>query len=206
MRIGGAVVLTVLVVLALEVAGVLVFRASGWMNVSAVGRPGKMERFLLGGVADRSVETHATPVQVDAKDPALLATGLRAYNALCVVCHSAPGLADGSITRGLNPPAPHLWSKGTQRMSDGEIYWVVQNGLRMTGMPAFGPSHSDVELRSLVAFVRQLPSLGSSGYLDQARTAGLTVPLLPAAGPGTSGPGQHADGPAVTPAPGQGSR
>jgi mono/diheme cytochrome c family protein len=182
MRRGWAVVLTVLAVVGVQVISLLAFRASGVMNVSAVGRPGKLERYFLGGIADRSVETHATPMQVDAKDPTLLDTGLRAYNELCVVCHSAPGLADGAIARGLNPPAPHLWSRGTQHMSDGELYWVIQNGIRMTGMPAFGPSQSDAELRSLVAFVRQLPSLGNAGYLERARTAGLTVPLSPGQG------------------------
>jgi mono/diheme cytochrome c family protein len=185
-----AIVLTALVLLALGAVGALLFRASGLMNVSAVGRPGKLERFMFGGMADRSIEKHAPTLQV-AQDPAAVANGLRAYNDLCVVCHGAPGLADGPIARGLNPPAPHLWSKGTQKMSDGEIYWVVQNGIRMTGMPAFGPTHSDAELRSLVAFVRHLPSLGTAGYLDEAHAAGLTSPL-PAAPAGTPAKAQAA--------------
>jgi mono/diheme cytochrome c family protein len=190
MRIGMTIVVTVLVVIVLLAAGALVFRASGMMNVSAVGRPGKLERFMMGGVADRSIEKHAPTLQVSL-DPTALANGLRAYNDLCVVCHAAPGLADGPIARGLNPPPPHLWSKGTQKMSDGEIYWVVQNGIRMTGMPAFGPTHSDAELGSLVAFVRHLPSLGTTGYLDEAHSAGLTSPLLPAAAGNTgAAPGQ----------------
>jgi len=202
MRTGMTILLTVLVGLALLAVGALVFRSSGMMNVSAVGRPGKLERFMLGGVADRSIEKRAPTLQV-AQDPTLVANGLRAYNDLCVVCHSAPGLADGPIARGLNPPAPHLWSKGTQKMSDGELYWVIQNGIRMSGMPAFGPTHSDAELRSLVAVVRHLPSLGTSGYVDEARSAGL-VPALPPAAAASAGAGQHPDGPASTPAPGQG--
>jgi len=203
MRVGAAVVLTVVVVLVAEVAAVLAVRASGMVNVSAIGRPGSLERFLLGGVADRSVARHATPVQIDASDPALLATGLRAYNAQCVVCHGAPGLADGPIGRGLNPPAPHLWSRGTQHMTDGEIRWVVQNGIRMTGMPAFGPTQSEEQIRALVAFVRQMPSLGNAGYLARAQESGLTVPLSSAAPTGTGGAGQHPDGAGTTPAPGQ---
>ena len=189
MRIGMAIGLTAFVGLALQAVGALLFRASGMMNVSAVGRPGKLERFMMGGLADRSIEKRAPTLQV-AQDRAAVANGFRAYNDLCVVCHSAPGLADGPIARGLNPPAPHLWSKGTQKMSDGEIYWVVQNGIRMTGMPAFGPTHSDAELRSLVAFVRHLPSLGTTGYLDAARTAGLTSSIPPAAAGAAPGQGR----------------
>jgi hypothetical protein len=70
MRIGMTIVVTVLVVIALLAAGALVFRASGMMNVSAVARPGKLERFMMGGVADRSIEKHAPTLQVSL-DPLL---------------------------------------------------------------------------------------------------------------------------------------
>ncbi len=187
MRRGPTVLVTVVVVLALEVVGVVLFRASGLMNVSAIGRPGKLERWLMGGTADRSVEKRAAPVQIDRQDPQLLAAGFRAYDELCVVCHAAPGLADSFIARGLNPPAPHLWTRGTQHLSDGELYWIVQNGFRMTGMPSFGPSHEDRDLRALVAFLRQLPTLGNDGYARLAREAGLPVPGGPRTASGGSG-------------------
>jgi mono/diheme cytochrome c family protein len=46
-----------------------------------------------------------------------------------------------------------------QKRTDGELFWVVQNGIRMTGMPAFGPTHKDEEIWKIVAFLRHLPAL-----------------------------------------------
>ena len=46
-----------------------------------------------------------------------------------------------------------------QKRSDGELFWILQNGIRMTGMPAFGPTHKDEELWKMVAFLRHLPEL-----------------------------------------------
>ena len=63
------------------------------------------------------------------------------------------------IGEGLNPPAPDLTQPSVQSKTDGELFWIVQNGIRMTGMPAFGPTHKDEELWTLVAFMRHLPEL-----------------------------------------------
>ena len=46
-----------------------------------------------------------------------------------------------------------------QKRTDGELFWIVQNGIRMTGMPAFGPTHKDEEIWKIVAFLRHLPAL-----------------------------------------------
>ncbi len=63
------------------------------------------------------------------------------------------------IGEGLNPPAPDLTQPSVQSKTDGELFWIVQNGIRMTGMPAFGPTHKDEEIWTLVTFMRHLPEL-----------------------------------------------
>jgi mono/diheme cytochrome c family protein len=63
------------------------------------------------------------------------------------------------LAKGLNPSAPELQSSDTQAMSDGELFWTVKHGIRMTGMPAFAPTHTDAQIWKIVAFVRHLPNL-----------------------------------------------
>jgi hypothetical protein len=62
----------------------------------------------------------------------------------------------GEIGQGLNPPAPELTLPRVQKRPDGELFWIVSNGIRMTGMPAFKPTHKPEEIWKIVAFLRHL--------------------------------------------------
>jgi mono/diheme cytochrome c family protein len=75
------------------------------------------------------------------------------------MCHGAPGVEESEFGQGLNPPAPDLTLPVIQKMSDGELFWIVSNGIRMTGMPAFSPTHKPEEVWKIVSFVRHLPEL-----------------------------------------------
>jgi len=92
---------------------------------------------------------------------------------MCFGCHGAPGHELSEIAQGLNPKPPKLDAEDVQAGSDAELYWVVKNGLRMTGMPAFGPTHEDKELWSIVAFLRRLPKLKPQEYDAMVEAAGL---------------------------------
>jgi mono/diheme cytochrome c family protein len=99
----------------------------------------------------------------------------------CAICHGNDGSGDTMIGRGLYPKPPDLREQGTQNLSDGDIFWIIQNGVRLTGMPAFGGagseqshsgnSHSDSRSDSdsswkLVRFIRHLPSLTEQERLE----------------------------------------
>jgi len=62
-----------------------------------------------------------------------------------------------------NPPSP-LLVETAGKWSDGELYWIVKHGIKMTGMPALGPTHADQDLWAIAAFVRQLPTMTSEEY------------------------------------------
>jgi mono/diheme cytochrome c family protein len=98
--------------------------------------------------------------------------GFRSYHGLCSLCHSGPGLEAGPIRQGLNPKPPELSSEVVQRRSNEELFWIVKHGIKMSGMPAFGPTHDDRELLQIVAFVRQLPHLKGDEYLAMVRAGG----------------------------------
>jgi mono/diheme cytochrome c family protein len=73
----------------------------------------------------------------------------------CAVCHSNTGVGDTDFGRGLYPHPPILREARTQDLSDGELFSIIQNGIRFTGMPAF--DHEDTDIWRLVLFIRHLP-------------------------------------------------
>jgi len=75
------------------------------------------------------------------------------------ICHANNGSGETSIGQNLYPKAPDLRSPATQRLSDGELYYTIHNGIRLTGMPAWGTDEKDEDSWKLVLFVRHLPQL-----------------------------------------------
>jgi mono/diheme cytochrome c family protein len=132
----------------------------GWYDVSASAQASGLERGLAHFVVDHAVARRAPkgkiPLQVT---PDVLARGLEAYRDNCVVCHGIPGQPQSNIAVGLNPPPPDLADEDSQDSPDGELFQVISEGLRMTGMPAFSKSQSKETLWTLVAFLRHLPKL-----------------------------------------------
>jgi mono/diheme cytochrome c family protein len=140
--------------------GAGVFVETGSFNVAASSPPGKLEEALARRALNRSVARRAPARQNPLTSSAeLLREGLSHYHENCVGCHGAPGVDAAEYGEGLNPPAPDLTLPRVQRRPDGELYWIVANGIRMTGMPAFAPSHKEQEIWEIVAFLRHLPEL-----------------------------------------------
>ena len=130
--------------------------ASGWISVSALTPTDRLDP-LLSFASHRSIAHHAPGKRNDfAGDRARIAQGEAIFRHDCAACHGAPGMAPHRFARGLNPPAPDLARAETQRLSDGELFWVICNGVRATGMPAFGAEHTEEDIWELTAFIRQL--------------------------------------------------
>jgi mono/diheme cytochrome c family protein len=77
----------------------------------------------------------------------------------CATCHANDGSGRTMINSGLYPPAPDLRGRETQGLTDGEIFSIIKNGIRFTGMPGFGGG--DEENWKLVLFIRHLPKLSA---------------------------------------------
>jgi mono/diheme cytochrome c family protein len=104
--------------------------------------------------------------------------GLQHYADHCAVCHANDGSGMTDFGRGLFPPPPDLRAQPTQAMTDGELFWIIENGIRFTGMPAFGTGAAEGEEESwkLVHFIRRLPTLSEP---DLERMKGMN-PRSPA--------------------------
>lgn len=161
------------VAMGLLIPATAVYIWSGSYNIAATDQHFKFVRQGLATIRDRSIEMRAGKTKAHRLESTTAMAGFRPYHGLCSVCHSAPGLEDSPIRQGLNPKPPLLSSEDVQRRSDAELFWVVKHGIKMTGMPAFGPTHRDMELWQLVGFVRRFPHIKAGEYQMMLKAMGV---------------------------------
>jgi mono/diheme cytochrome c family protein len=94
--------------------------------------------------------------------PENVQAGMEHFADHCATCHANDGSGDTVFGKGLYPKPPDMRTVDTQNMSDGDLYYTIENGVRLSGMPAFGEEHSvggDADTWKLVVFIRHLPNL-----------------------------------------------
>ena len=93
--------------------------------------------------------------------PEVLAEGRAHWADHCFSCHSNNGSGDTALGKSMYPPAPDMRLSATQQLTDGELFYIIQNGIRLTGMPAWGNGTPKDEEDSwkLVHFIRHLPQI-----------------------------------------------
>ena len=129
-----------------------------------VSKPGVLERWAL-----TSVKHHVTVRDKSERNPLPftpenLAEGKEAFGHYCIVCHGLDGQNTGvPFANNMSPPLPSLASMEVQNYSDGQLKWVIDNGISPSGMPASKDILSDEEIWSIVLFLRHLPPAGSVG-------------------------------------------
>jgi mono/diheme cytochrome c family protein len=164
------------VVLMLAVGGILIYvRATG---LRARAEPGRVEIALARRVRRWAVpaaeRNRANPVS---RTPAVEREGLEHFADHCASCHANDGSGNTEMGKGLYPPAPDMRLAATQQMTDGELFYVIEHGIRFTGMPgwstatpgsAASPTSRASEESSwhLVHFIRRLPNL-SQAEIDE---------------------------------------
>ena len=146
------------------VAGALLFMYSGIYPIAARKPHLGIVQWALTTVQRNSVRRHASGIEVPPlSEPALVQRGLALYQDRCVVCHAAPGIGPGPVGTGLNPDPPPL-VQVSRDWTDAEIQWIIANGLKMAGMPAFGMGEEQRDLWSLTAFVRRIGEISPQEY------------------------------------------
>jgi len=101
--------------------------------------------------------------------PEVLQEAMRHFADHCASCHGNDGSGDAVMGRHLYPPVPDMRQAPTQQLSDGELYWIVHNGVPWTGMPAWGDAGEDRDSWKLVHFIRHLPRLSSDELREMQR-------------------------------------
>jgi len=157
-----------LLLLGVSGAAFLLYRG----GISAKAEPTGIEkavarRLLRAGIprAARELRAPAAPGNE------MLAEGRAHFADHCAICHANDGSGRTEMGRGLYPRAPDLRLAETQELTDGELFYIIENGIRLTGMPGFGDGSEESKAQNwhLVAFLRHLPKLAPEEKLEMER-------------------------------------
>ncbi|UVJ46176.1 cytochrome c [Pseudomonas sp. LS1212] len=157
------------VVTAIVGAGVVYF---GVFNVGADDPHSHPVYTLLSTARDRSIEVRSRDIKVpELTDEGLIRAGAGNYNAMCIGCHLAPGLAQTELSKSLYPAPPNLSKLGVDG-NPAAAFWIIKHGIKSTGMPAWGRSMADPYIWGMVAFLQQLPAMNAEQYRALAASSG----------------------------------
>jgi len=157
-------IVTLAILCVVAIAGVGAFVWSGVYNIGADVHHTKPVYALMQALRERSIEHHAKDIVVpNLDDPPLILKGAGQYAAMCTGCHLAPGMAENEMRPGLYPKPPQL---AKFRPDPREAFWVIKHGIKMSAMPAWGASHDDATIWSMVAFLQKLPGMTPAQYKD----------------------------------------
>ena len=150
--------------LSITAAGVAGAAAFGWMTIrrgfSARDNPSAMEAYLAKAARKLSIPASERYAKNPFPPTADVLSEARAHFANhCATCHGNDGSGKTEIGQNLYPKPPDMRQSETQNLTDGQIYYIIHNGIRLTGMPAWGGPGEDDDSWKLVLFIRHLPQM-----------------------------------------------
>jgi mono/diheme cytochrome c family protein len=171
MKRGTLVLLVFVLVLAVFVAAAVSILHDG---LSARAKPSALEATIANTARNMATPSSARKAKNPIPDsPDVQREARRHFADHCAICHGNDGSGDTQIGHGLYPKPPDLRARETQNLSDGDIFWIIENGVRLTGMPAFGgpgAEHDDKDSSwKLVRFIRHLPALTPEERLEMEK-------------------------------------
>ena len=159
------VMLTLLATLLIVFIAGFAFIYTGAFDVAATRPHWPVTHWVLETVRTQSIKAQAAGITPPANlmSDANIITGAEHFAAHCASCHSAPGVPRGDIGNGLYPQPPEL-AHAAQHYTPGELFWIVKNGIKMTGMPAWKNKMSDTQTWSVVAWLEASTKLPPQTY------------------------------------------
>ena len=146
------------ILIALALASTVVIVGLNQIRLDALQEPGQVETFLATVIKQflvrRSSREGIPPAPTNLQES--IAQGDKLYAIDCSMCHGSDGHTPSDSGRWMYPRASDLTSPLVQRYSDRELFWIVKNGIRLSGMPAFGRVESDEHIWNLAHYVRSL--------------------------------------------------
>lgn len=167
--------LTAIVVLALAAFS---YFSMGFAPVATNSSPMLFEHYLAKAALHARIRREMPQAVPLVADESNLFEGARIYQSNCAVCHGLPSQSASSIARGMFPKPPQLFLKTVSNDPPGEIYWKTKNGIRLTGMPAFGGALSETQLWQVALLLKQgdhLPT-ATNALLAKGRAEDVAVP------------------------------
>ena len=160
MRGLGSFLAGVIVTLAVLAAGAVTYVETS-DGFSALPTPSRLESWLAGHARKMAMPSAAAQRANSVPDtPETISEGRAHWADHCALCHANNGSGETQIGSKLYPPVPDMRKAVTQNMTDGELFFIIENGVRLTGMPAWGGTgRTDEDSWKLVRFIRHLPQL-----------------------------------------------
>ena len=163
---GVGIIVTLFVLLMI---GLIVIYTGGY-NVAASQGHTAFVRWAFTSTMKHAVEDRASKITIPAFTETMVNSGAGKYKVMCQHCHAGPGVERAEWAEGILPQPPHLTEAVTE-WEPNEVFWLVKSGLKMTAMPAFGPTHDDETLWDIVAFVQRLPAMTAEEYAAYESTS-----------------------------------
>ena len=138
----------------------------GFYDVSATKPHSKIVKAILHSVAESSIQRNSKSLKspYDINDRDIYVKGFKEYEDMCVQCHGAPGVEPSSTGKGLSPKPPRFPEEGLHEYTLEDIFWVTKNGVKMTGMPAYGPTHDDETIWAISIFLDRSRNMSEAEY------------------------------------------
>lgn len=157
--IGAGAIIVLLIIVS------FIYMYSGIFDISARIPHDPLTLWAMNTVRNNSIKHNAddnikTP---DLENPDLVKMGFVHYREMCAGCHGGPGVERSEIGQGLYPAAPSL-AEVVNGWTPQQLFWITKNGLKMTGMPAFGITHTDDMIWAIIAFSKKLPTMTKEQY------------------------------------------
>jgi mono/diheme cytochrome c family protein len=155
--------LIVIIALAVVIAiGTAAWVWSGLYNIGADDHHWKVTYNALQTMRNRSIHVRSKDIKVpNLDDPQLILKGAGQYAAMCTGCHLEPGVDNSEMRDGMYPQPPNL---SEVRVDPRDAFWIIKHGIKMSAMPAWGGSHDDETIWSMVAFLEKLPGMTPEQY------------------------------------------
>ncbi|HVS74134.1 MAG TPA: cytochrome c [Candidatus Acidoferrales bacterium] len=156
---------------------IVILTAGAWLasrilhdGLSAKAAPSRLETAVARRLRHLAIPSGARALAnpVPASPEAVL-EGMLHFADHCATCHANDGSGDTLYGRRLYPKPPDMRQPATQELSDGELFWIVENGVRFTGMPAFSTHREEEASWELVRFIRHLPQLTPAERAEMER-------------------------------------
>jgi len=166
---------TLVLVVALALVGVIAAIAASLLHdgLSARATPNKFEITIARNARHLAIPSTARQAQNPLlASPEDLRDARLHFADHCAICHGNDGGGKTMMGAGLYPKPPDLRLPQTQNLADGELFWIIENGVRFTGMPAFsngGEHGGTLDSWKLVHFIRHLPHLTAAEHIEMER-------------------------------------
>jgi len=147
------IILSVIITIALLFGSLTAYMYSGAYDISQLTPHNAITKWMIRTTKHNSINKRLKDIEVPKlNDSAAIADGFLHYNEMCVDCHGAPGIDPAEMAKGLYPKPPKFY-KSEDMPDPDEAFWIIKNGIKMTSMPAYGPTHSDKKIWEITDFL-----------------------------------------------------